>query len=79
MLKVLLYGLLIWFLYNLIFRFIIPVYKTTRQMKKKFREMQTNVQDQMNQQPDFTTQNQAAEKSPSKTRKEDYIDFEEIK
>lgn len=79
MLKVLLYGLLIWFLYNLIFRFIIPVYKTTRQMKQKFREMQTQMQDQINQQQDFTTQSQSTEKSTSQTRKEDYIDFEEIK
>jgi hypothetical protein len=79
MLKVLLYGLLIWFLYNLIFRFIIPVYRTTRQMKQKFREMQTQMQDQMNQQQDFTTQAQTAEKSSSKKPKEDYIDFEEIK
>ncbi|HKZ67344.1 MAG TPA: hypothetical protein VJ111_13350 [Chitinophagaceae bacterium] len=76
MLKVLLYGLLIWFLYNLIFRFIIPVYKTTRQVKQKFREMQ----DQMNQQQDFTTQQtEPAEKSTLKKTKEDYIDFEEVK
>jgi len=79
MLKVLLYGLLIWFLYNLIFRFIIPVYKTTRQVKQKFREMHTQMQDQMNQQQDFTTQAETAEKSTSKKQKEDYIDFEEIK
>ena len=80
MLKVLLYGLLIWFLYNLIFRFIIPVYRTTRQMKQKFREMQTQMQDQMNQQQDFTTQQtQSAEKSTLKKTKEDYIDFEEVK
>jgi hypothetical protein len=79
MLKVLLYGLLIWFLYNLIFRFIIPVYKTTRQMKQKFREMHTQMQDQMNQQQDFTAQQESPEKSGSKKAKEDYIDFEEIK
>jgi hypothetical protein len=79
MLKLLLYGLLAWFLYNLIFKFIIPVYKTTRQMKQKFREMQTNMQEHMNQQPDFTTQANAAERPTSKKSKEDYIDFEEIK
>jgi Sec-independent protein translocase protein TatA len=77
--KVLLYGLLAWLLYNLIFRFIIPVYKTTRQVKQKFREMQSQMQDQMNQQQDFTTQTQSAEKSTPKKAKEDYIDFEEIK
>ena len=79
MIKWLLYGLLIWFLYNLIFRFIIPVYKTTRQVKQKFREMQTQMQDQTNQQQYFTTQTQSAENSTPPKKKEDYIDFEEIK
>ena len=79
MLKLLLYGLLAWFLYNLVFKFIIPVYKTTRQMKQKFREMQTNMQEHMNQQPGFSTEPNAAEKSPSKKSKDDYIDYEEIK
>ena len=77
--KVLLYGLLAWLLYNLIFRFIIPVYKTTRQVKQKFREMQSQMQDQMNQQQGFPTQTQSAEKATPKKSKEDYIDFEEIK
>ena len=80
MLKVLLYGLLIWFLYNLVFRFIIPIYKTTRQMKQKFREMQNHMQDQMNhQQPEFTTQSRSPQKSAAQSQQEDYIDFEEIK
>ena len=80
MLKVLLYGLLIWFLYNLVFRFIIPVYKTTRQMKKKFREMQHQMQDQMNQhQNGPAAQPHPAQKPAARTSKEDYIDFEEMK
>ena len=79
MLRLLLYGLLAWFLYNLIFKFIIPVYQTTRQMKQKFRKMQTNMQEQMNQQPDFTTQGNGTEKSTFKKPREDYIDFEEVK
>lgn len=48
-------------------------------MKKKFREMQTNMQDQMNPQQDFTAQPKDADKSTSKKIKPDYIDFEEIK
>ena len=71
--------MLAWFLYNLVFKLIIPVYKTTRQMKEKFREMHENMQDPMQQQPDFSTQPNSAEKSTSKKSKEDYIDFEEIK
>ena len=77
--RLLLYGLLAWFLYNLVFKFIIPVFQTTRQMKQKFREMQTNMQDHMNKQPDFSTQPNGADKSTDKKPKEDYIDFEEIK
>ena len=48
-------------------------------MKQKFREMQTNMQDHMNKQPDFSTQPNGADKSTDKKPKEDYIDFEEIK
>ncbi len=48
-------------------------------MKQKFREMQTNMQDQMNQQQDFTAKPQSAERPAAKKSKEDYIDFEEIK
>lgn len=78
MLRVLLYALLAWFLYNLVFKFIIPVYKASKQMKQKFREMHTNMQDQMNQQQDFT-KSQPAQQATSKTPKGDYIDFEEVK
>ena len=76
MMKVLLYALLAWFLYNLVFRFIIPVYKTTRQMKKKFREMHAQMQDRANTQPGF--ERPEAERPVSK-KTGDYIDFEEIK
>jgi len=48
-------------------------------MKQKFREMQTNMQDQMNQQQDFTAKPQSEERPATKKSKEDYIDFEEIK
>ena len=48
-------------------------------MKQKFREMHTQMQDQMNQQQDFTAQQHTPEKSTSQKMKEDYIDFEEIK
>ena len=48
-------------------------------MKKKFREMQTQMQDPVNHQNGFSTQTNAGEKSASKKRQEDYIDFEEVK
>jgi len=79
MLKILLYALLAWFLYNLVFKFIIPIYKTTRQMKEKFNEMQNRMQDQVNEQQDFGKRTSADTKASSKVSKEDYIDFEEIR
>jgi hypothetical protein len=76
--RYLLYGLLIWFLYNLIFRLIIPVYKTTRQVKKKFREMHEQMQEEQAKQQGFTQQPNTQKSSPA-PRSGDYIDFEEVK
>ena len=80
--KFILYALLIWFLYNLIFKFIIPVYRTSSTLRKKFREMN----DQMNQQRQHYQQQNAqpgssgnGQQNSSTPKKGDYIDFEEIK
>jgi hypothetical protein len=70
--------LLIYILYKLIFDFIIPIYKTTKRVKKQVHEMNAKMQEQMN------TYNKQ-QNSPPKTntaetvKKEDYIDYEEIK
>jgi hypothetical protein len=77
MFKYLLYALLIWFLYRFIVGFVIPVYRTTREVKKKFREMQDQMNDRAAGQQGYA-QKPAAEPEPQK-KKGDYIDFEEIK
>ena len=83
-LRFLLYAFLIYLLYRLIFHFIIPVYKTTKQVKKQFRDMQSRMEEQMNQQTSFTSSPEGRQaddlkKSTSKDRSRDYIDFEEMK
>ena len=83
-LRFILYAFLIYLLYRLIFHFIIPVYKTTKQVKKQFREMHSRMEEQMNQQASFTsaTEDKRADdlkKSTSKEQGGDYIDFEELK
>jgi len=84
MLRYLLYAFLIYLAYRLIFHFIIPVYKTTKQVKKQFREMHGRMEDQMNQQSSYvraSEDNQPITTNAS-TKKEqagDYIDFEELK
>ena len=69
--------LMLYLLYKLVFNFIIPVYRTTKQMKAKMNDMQEHINRQQQQ-----YQNQAASK-PEPARKtvpsDDYIEFEEIK
>ena len=79
MFRFLLYFFLIYLGYQFIFKFLIPIFKSTQQVKKEVRAMH----DRMN---EFSATQQNASspqtKSPDKTPKEpigDYIDFEEIK
>ncbi len=77
-----LYALLAWFLYNLIFRFIIPVYRASRQMRKQFRQVQERMQQQQQQyqqQQQASTNTQQQQNKATKVSSDDYIDFEEVK
>jgi len=69
---------LIYILYKLVFDFIIPVYQTSKRVKKQFGEMHSKMQDKMN---EFNRQQNQAQPNTSKAPKkdEDYIDYEEIK
>jgi hypothetical protein len=81
--KYVLFALLAWVLYQFIFKLVIPVYRTTRKIKKGFREMQEKMNDQYRQQQQQQQGYAGSETAPkagtSKTSKGDYIDFEEIK
>ena len=82
-LRYILFAFLIYLLYRLIFHFIIPIYKTTKQVKKQFRDMHGRMEEQMNQSSFSNTEydKQATDsiKPKSKTGGGDYIDFEEVK
>ena len=78
MLRYLFYAFLIYLAYRLVFHFIIPIYKTTRQVKKQFREMHTHMQDNMSQQPPYQQPVTPATENKSQ-QAGDYIDFEELK
>lgn len=75
--KYLLWALLAYLAYQFIFNLVIPVYKTSRRIKKGFREMHSRMQQETyhSTRPatDFTAKNAA---SPNR---DDYIEFEEIK
>lgn len=65
---------ILYLLYKLIFKFIIPVYQTTRVMKHKMSKMNEDMQNRANtQDTSYTT-----EEKPKDVGGE-YIDYEEIK
>ena len=73
MLRYILLGFTIYFAYRFIVGFVVPVYKTTKQVKKQFNAMREQ-QEQYAPRPTPTP-----EKKPQGVDKSDYIDFEEIK
>ena len=77
-LRIIFYAFLFYLAYKLVFDFIIPVFKTTRRIKKGFREMQ----DRMQQPADPYHRQNGKQQDAVKNEKSpagDYIDFEEIK
>jgi hypothetical protein len=65
---------LIYLLYKLIFNFIIPIYQSTKKIKKQFGEMQSKMQSDMN-----AYQNQPKpQQQPAPEKEGDYIEFEEV-
>jgi hypothetical protein len=74
-LRILLYTLVAYVLYKLIFDFIIPVYRTGRQIRKQFNDVKQRMegQDQFN--------NIKEHKTPADANNKigEYIDFEEVK
>ena len=78
MLRYLFYAFLIYLAYRLIFHFIIPIYKTTKQVKKQFREMHSQMEDNINQQ-EVNQQTMPPKQEDKKAQAGDYIDFEEVK
>ena len=79
MMKLIFYGILIYLLYKLIFGFIIPVSKATRQIKSKIREAQANQQRFQQQQQYSAPKQERFEKKDPPANDSEYIDFEEVK
>jgi len=78
MLRYLFFAFLIYLAYRLVFHFIIPIYKTTRQVKKQFREMHSQMHENMSQQQPYQQPATPATEN-KKQQSGDYIDFEELK
>lgn len=77
-LSFLFFAFLFYLLFKLVFDFAIPIYKTSRQLKRKFKDMH----EQMNGPMPEGSKKQAEKKASATTEKKpssDYIDFEEVK
>ena len=71
---------LLYLAYKLIFDFIIPVYKTTKQMKQKMADLHEKMQNQQRQNSSASTSASSTSAKPqTKSVAGDYIDYEEVK
>ena len=77
-LRYLFYAFLIYLAYRLVFHLIIPIYKTTRRVKKQFREMHSRMEGDINQQQSYQ-QTPTPTPENNKEKAGDYIDFEDVK
>lgn len=70
----------IYMLYKLIFDFIIPVYRTTRQMRQKMTEMHKKMQEEQElQNHSYNNSTARQQDAPKKAFSDDYIEYEEVK
>ena len=76
--KFLLYAFLIYMGYLLVFRIIIPIYITTRKVKKGFREMHSRMEEQMRQQQQAYQPGPTPQPKKQTPKSGDYIEFEEL-
>lgn len=81
--RYLFYAFLIYLAYRFIFNFLLPVYKTTKQVKKQFRDIHSRMNDfgsqQESNQRQYNPGNTQSSKPEAKEQVGDYIDFEELK
>ena len=77
MLSYIFYFFLAYMLYQLVFRFILPLYRTTKQVRRGFRDMQNRMSGQHT-----AASQQTASKAEAKENRKpvgDYIEFEEVR
>lgn len=68
---------LLYLLYKFIFDFIIPIYESSKKIKRQFSDMQDKMQNDLNNYQGRSQKSTAPERP--KTKEGDYIDFEEVK
>jgi type II secretory pathway component PulM len=83
MLSYFIWAIIAYIVYRFIVGFVWPIYKTTRQIKKQFNTMRDKAAEMQDRFAQTTTNDSQRPTSPSpsasKPKKDDYLDFEEIK
>ena len=79
MLRYFLIGMAIYIGYRFLFEFLLPMIKTTRQVKKQFDAVREQQEAFFKQQTNQQQQQKKPEKSATRSADDDYIEFEEIK
>lgn len=79
MLRYFLIGMAIYIGYRFLFEFLLPMIKTTRQVKKQFDAVREQQEAFFKQQTNQQQQQKKPEKSAARSADDDYIEFEEIK
>lgn len=77
-LRYILWAISAYILYKFIFDFIVPLVRTSRQIKRQVNEFQSRMQQQQ-QQESVQQQSNFTKKETSTSKADDYIDFEEVK
>jgi len=67
---------LLYLLYKLIFDFIIPIYESSKKIKKQFGDVQDKMQNDLKK---FQSNQNPIKNEPAPKKEGDYIDFEEVK
>ncbi len=76
----LIWELFLWYLlYKFIFGFVIPVFRTTRQVKRQMNDMQARFNQQQTQQSSASTTSQSKQPKQKSNHSDDYIEFEEVR
>ncbi|GAB3006857.1 hypothetical protein GCM10027051_03030 [Niabella terrae] len=69
---VLLLAMFLWFMYNFLVKFVLPIYRTTRKLRQQFKNMSENTPSGNQQAPQPPKEKPAAKVG-------EYIEFEEVK
>ncbi|KAF0242557.1 MAG: hypothetical protein Q8K64_08085 [Sediminibacterium sp.] len=82
MFKILFWCLMIYLAYRFIFELVVPVTKTASQLKKKMSEMQQQQAFQQKQYAQYNAEQKPEQAKPTNStppKRDDYIEFEEVK